>query len=1085
MGCRLGDLMLERFIRSFSLHRWLNWIADRSGTVLILTLIFTGLMGARIPWLNFSVSVRDLIVDSLPERKQYDAFKTLFGSDEIIHVVVKGDDIFSPSFFDHLGAFSDTFGQIPGVRRVISLPRVKSTVDPRNQWTLERFADVVAPVAIFQRYLISPDHRVAGITLLLDDHADPEAVTLAVRAVLERGRQHDQSYQIGMPPVCAALARYAQRDFIRLPLGTIAIIAVLLFVMFRSVLEMTLLLATVAVAATWTVGAMAWCGVPLNMLTVVVPILQIAVGTAYCLYIYCVFRQRITTCSDARTALGETYSRTVFPTVIAVSTTIAGIASLSVTPIEAVREFSGFACLGILALLAVVLTFFPSLLALAWPILRKRPPDTLTRLFSPARVNRLAGLIVRRRKVVFGALAVLALFAAAGILRIRVETNPLSYFRDNTAVSRQFHDIYRHLSGSFPLHVVLSAEQEDHFLRRSALGKLVACQQFLQSLAGVDKTLSIADYLMLVNYVTHRFDPNHYGLPDADYEVRMLVNQFKSILGRDILRRYVSEDFSTANITMLTRLSTARAFVDAEKRIQNYCRLRNDTETTCRVTGFGLVMSLGSHHLVRGQVWSLLITMGMVFFLIYMMFLSMKIGLMALAANLFPILVSFGAMGWLGIELSMGTCLIASIVIGLAVDDTIHYLANYKRTYGEEMDTVAAMCSTLRQVGRPMVATSIAIIAGFSILMLSNFTPTAVFGLLTMLAMVSAPAGGLVILPALLSKVSPITLEEVFQIRIGGDRLQQSVPLLQGMSRMQIHRVLRTGEIHRIDAGSHLFDQGDVADRMFVVISGVFDAVMVESPGGPEKRYTSPRRVNRLQLGDVIGEMGIMTSGYRCVSVVALVAGEVLALGKTHLEHLLRVYPRTASRLFANLSTVLTQKLIQADQCLSRSCRLDEDTGLLNREALLECFDREANRAQRFGEPMAFCLLKIRNHHAGSVPNPLEADQFMHQVARVAAVNFRKVDRVGHFDDTTLVALLSRMTEAHARVIYQRLKDAFNSPSDLDEQIGASIWCRVMDLDRGQEDASGANDLDAAAVIQRAMGKDGGQQLYPTSTGGR
>lgn len=1068
--------MLERFIKSLSLSNWLNRIIGQYRIVLIGILIFTGVMAVRIPWLNFSVSVRDLLVDNVPERRQYDEFKALFGSDEIIQVVIKGDNIFSPPFFSRLRAFSDAFEQIPGVQRVISLPRIKSTVDPRGQWSLERFAALTAPVDIFQRYLISPDRRVSGITLVLDDGADQKAVTLAVRAQLEDERAHHLAYQIGMPPVCVALARYAERDFIRLPLFTLAIITVLLLAMFRSFLEMALILVPVAAATVWTLGTMAWFGVSLNILTVVVPILQIAVGTAYCLYIYCIFRKRIADCSDCKTAIAETYSRTTFPTVIAVCTTIAGIASLAVTPIEAVRQFSGFACLGVLALLAAVMTFFPCLMALAWPILRKRPPDNISMLFPPSRIDGLARLIVRRRKALFGLLALLSLFAVVGILRIRVETNPLAYFRDKTAISMQFHDIYRHLSGSFPLHLVLEASQEDHFLSRPAIEELAAYQQFLETVPGVDKTLSLADYLMLVNYVTHRFDPDHYALPDADYAVRMLVNQFKSLLGRDILRRYVSEDFATANVTMLTRLSTARAFADAEKRIMNYCRLHKKSVTTCRVTGFGMVMSLGSRHLVRGQVWSLAITMGVVFVLIYGMFLSVRIGMIALTANLFPILVGFGAMGWLGIDLSMGTCLVASIVIGLAVDDTIHYLANYKRAYTEQMDAVAAMRVTLGQVGRPMVATSLAICAGFSILMLSNFKPTAVFGLLTMLAMVSAPIGGLLILPALLSKVSPITLEEMFQIRIGGKRLQKAVPLLRGMTRLQVHRVLRTGEILQIDTGSHLFNQGDVADRMFVVISGVFDAVMVEFHGGLIRGQACLTRVNRLQPGDVIGEMGIMTSGYRCVSVISVVAGEVLALSRTHLDHLRRVYPRTAGRLYANLSSILTEKLIQADQCLSRSCRLDEDTGLLNREALLECVDREVQRSHRFGDPVAFCLLKIQNHHAGPLSNPLDEERFLRQVARIAAISFRNIDSLGRFDSSTLVAVLSHTTEENARAIHRRLKTAFNNRYRLDKKIEASIWCRILSLDG----KLAGNAFDSAGFIRRAVAQDQGRLLYPS-----
>ncbi len=1065
------------------LDRWLAWIARQPCRALILVLVFTVLAGLKIPMLTFSTSIRDLIVNNSLERQRYDAFKALFGTDEIIHVVVKGDDIFAPSFFTRLRYLSDAFNQIPGVSRVISLPQIKEAVDPQDQWPLERFAQMTAPVSIFQRNLISPDRRVSGITLILDDHADQAAVTRAVDLALIRLDEGYSGYQMGMPSVSIALARYAQQDFVHLPFYTILIIAAILLLMFKSVVEMALPLLCVAVADIWTLGAMAWCGISLNMLTVVVPVLLIAVGTAYCLYIFCEFRSCSFACEDAREALQKTYSRTAFPTLIAVCTTIAGIGSLMVTPIGAVRQFSGFACLGILAMLAAVLTFYPCLLVVAWPTIRRRRPNSINRLFPPVLVDKLVTLITGRRRTVFFVLAIFSMLAVVGILRIRVETNPLSYFRSNTPISLQFHDIYRHLSGSFPLHLEIRANGEDFFLSMTGLKLLADHQRFLETVPGVDKTLALADYLMLVNYVTNRFDPDYYALPQTDFEMRMLVNNFKSLLGRDILARYVSADFATANITMLTRLSSARAFMETEKMIRAYYSRYQNGETTCHVTGLGMIMSLGSHHLVVGQVWSLLITLGIIYALIHLMFLSVRIGAIAMMANLFPILVSFGAMGWLGIDLSMGTCLIASIVVGLSVDDTIHYLARYKRAYKLEMDPTAAMRTTLTQVGWPIVTTSMAISAGFSILMLSIFTPTAVFGLLMVLAMASAMSGGLLILPALLSKVSPITLEEVFQIRIGGDRLQQMVPLLKGMTRFQVHRILRAGKIRRIDAGNHLFGQGDVADCMYVVISGVFDAVMTESESTDEgdPRDDVPKRVNRLHVGDIIGEMGLMSSGYRCVAVIAVVSGEVLALNREHLARIRRIYPRTASRFFANLSTILSEKLIQADHCLSNECKLDDDTGLLNREAFLDCLEKEIDRARRFGDSMVVGLLDVCDRDGAFATHPLAVEHFICQAARVLSANFRKIDMLGRFDANTLVVLLARTTSAHSREICDRLKAAFRSQIPTASEINTTISCRFIDLDfRHCDDASG-DIFDMVCAIRSVRNQKVGDLLYASS----
>ena len=1069
--------------QSFYLLNWMKRIAKRPVGILTIILVITAVVALKIPWLTFSATVCDLIVDNLPERHDYEDFKALFGTDEIIQVVVRSDNIFAQQSFEQLRRLSTSLKTIPGVRRVISLPQVKAAVDPRNQWSVERFASLTTPVSIFQRNLFSTDHTTAGITLILENGADQDAVTQATGQALTQLDEHGSAYQIGMPTVSVALARYAQRDVLRLPLFTALIMALLLMIMYKRSVAVILPLSCVAVACLWTMGIMAWTGVSFNLLTVVVPILQIAVGTAYCLYIFCEFKCQAFVCQDACAALLATYSKTALPTLVAVATTISGILSLMVTPIGAVRHFSAFACLGVITMLLAVMTLYPCLLVLAWPLLHKRETPSAMWWVPTAWVDGLVYMITHHRRAIFSTLAVLAAVAFLGILKIHVETNALSYFKDSTPIIRHFHDSYTHLSGTFPLHLTVKANQEDYFLTMAALKELTAHQQFLETLPGVDKTLAFTDYLKLVSYVRNQFNPIHYALPEADYEVRMLVNDFKSLLGRDILRRYMSDDFTTANITMLTHLSSASGFLNTQEKIQNYCQSHQHGQCACRATGLGLVMSLGSHHLVKGQVGSLLITLIIIFILIHLMFLSVKIGVIAMAANLFPILVSFGAMGWLGIELSMGSCLIASIVVGLAVDDTIHYLARYKEAYTQEMDRIEAMRITLSQIGPPIVSTSLTTCAGFSILMFSSFTPTAVFGLLMTLAMISALSGGLFILPAMLSKVSPITLEEIFQIRIGGNRLQKVVPLLNGMTRLQVHRILKTGEIMRIEAGKHLFDKGDVADRMYVVISGVFDAVLLSPDAGGKDDAEDSMRFNRLNVGDVIGEMGMLTSGTRSVSVVAAASGEVLALSREHLEHIRRLNPRTASRFFANLSAILTQKLIHADHCLSNHCFIDEDTGLLKREAFLDVLEKEIARSRRHKTCATVCLLDITNHNHRLPSDQLAAEHLMDRAAAVLSDSLRNIDILGRFDTRTLAVLLVQTTAANAQKICRRLQRAFDRHFKLESSDDTAISCRFVDLEglhAGDDDAQSQGDL--ARRLNTFIQQHSPYVVYPPSS---
>jgi len=165
------------------------------------------------------------------------------------------------------------------------------------------------------------------------------------------------------------------------------------------------------------------------------------------------------------------------------------------------------------------------------------------------------------------------------------------------------------------------------------------------------------------------------------------------------------------------------------------------------------------------------------------------VGMIALLPNCFPIVVSFGIMGWFGIPLSIATSLIACIAIGLAVDDTIHYLVCYNREFKEDLNKENALSNTIRHMGKPIVFTTATISLGFSVLMFSSFNPTAVFGLLMVITMVSALVADLVLLPSLMLHVELMTIWDLLKLKLGRDP-HQGIPLFKGLSRTQVHYVL-------------------------------------------------------------------------------------------------------------------------------------------------------------------------------------------------------------------------------------------------------------------------------------------------------
>ncbi len=766
-------------MKRLSFNAYLNLVVNRPAWVLLFCAAITLFFAWHLPGLSFKTTVYDLIIEDLDESARYNHFLKQFGSDEIIRLVVKADDVLDPATFAKITQLSEAAAKIDGVLRIISLPEVRKSVDRGNQWDMTQFATVLAPVELFQRNLISTDRKTTIITLVLDAQADKDAAIASVGQLFETTGKDLRLYQTGMPLVSEALAEYTRQDFLHLTPITLIVIAALLAGLFRNLHCLILPLSCVTIAVCWTFGLMALSGISVSMLTIIVPVFLIAVGTAYCLHICTEYLQQAKTSPSNRAASMAVFSRLAFPITLAVATTLIGLGSLGANRIASIQEFALFACFGMVSLLVIVLTFFPAMLAwLPVPRATTDGASAIDRFFDGV----LAGIIalnLKHRKACLIAISLVSIVCMAGMLRVRVETNPVAFFKRSTDVSMHFHNIYRDMSGSFPINVIMASGEADFFETPANVAGIARLQSFLDQMPGVDKTISLADYLKLVNYVTNRFEPQFYVLPEDGYELRMLMNNFKIILGNDLLQRFMNADYSTVNILMLTHIANSRDFIHTREQILAHAASTIEDDVTLEVTGLGMVIAASSHVLTLGQVKSLIISLVLIFAVMVVLFVSSKVGLIAVVPNLFPIVVNFGLMGLLGIPLSAATSLIASVAIGLAVDDTIHYLVRYNTEFKRDLDKDRAMRDTLTNVGRPIIFSSLTISLGFSVLIFSHFQPTAIFGFLMMVTMISALIGDIILLPALMMYVELVTAWDLLKM----------IPTVGGVSPATVHEL--------------------------------------------------------------------------------------------------------------------------------------------------------------------------------------------------------------------------------------------------------------------------------------------------------
>jgi diguanylate cyclase (GGDEF)-like protein len=553
------------------------------------------------------------------------------------------------------------------------------------------------------------------------------------------------------------------------------------------------------------------------------------------------------------------------------------------------------------------------------------------------------------------------------------------------------------------------------------------------------------------------------------------------MLGDDMFSRFMSPDFTKANILLLTHIARSGDFLESRDSILSHVQRDFSKDLQWDVTGLGLVVSASSHLLTKGQVKSLSLTVVLVFGIMFMLFLSSKVGLIAIVPNMFPIVVNFGIMGWLGVELSMVTSLIASIAIGLAVDDTIHYLVRYNREFKKHLDEKLALRDTIKQVGRPILFTTITISVGFSILVFSSFKPTAIFGVMMVITMFSALVGDLILLPSLMQHVELVTLWDLVRVRLGKEP-RLGIPLFKGLTRTQVQYILAAGVLREVGPGEVLFSKGEPSDFMYAILSGRLDVV---NPLTGDKLAGSPgmqELINRLQAGDLVGEMGFFRSAPRTATVIAREPGELLQINWTMIKRLQWLFPPTAHRFFYNLMTVVSDRLESSTDRLTEVTREDELTGLLNKRGFVEVLERDVYRARRYEADLSLCLIRVALKVVGSELRYESRDEIVRRLAGALAKHIRKSDILGRVDTHMFGLILPHTSATESRQISERLLSLAEKEivGDAESQVKVALglvqFSRDGDetatdlLGRATEELSKAMESDQYHVLQISDG---------------
>ena len=286
--------------------------------------------------------------------------------------------------------------------------------------------------------------------------------------------------------------------------------------------------------------------------------------------------------------------------------------------------------------------------------------------------------------------------------------------------------------------------------------------------------------------------------------------------------------------------------------------------------------------------------------------MSFRIGFIALLPNLLPIAIYYGTLGLLGLPLSLATSLVATIALGIAVDDSVHYFARFNHEARRLGDETHATASALAAVIRPVTFSTIGLCLGFLLLATSELSYQVQFGLLSAFTLALAYGLELTLSPALCAGIRLVTLWDLITIDLG-PAPQREVPLFDGLSAREARIFALMSALVRVPGGERLFAEGAPGHAMYVVLEGELRASLARASGRVE--------LSRMRRGDVVGEIALFSAA-RTADVDVLRDARLLRFNDTDLERLGKRYPRIAAKVYRNLNRVLARRVLSTERAL-------------------------------------------------------------------------------------------------------------------------------------------------------------------------
>ncbi|WP_420466120.1 MMPL family transporter [Panacagrimonas sp.] len=906
------------------LSRLIEQAVRRPGLLLVATAVLSVVALLQIfalpsftPRLKLDPTTESLLPLDDRDRQIFERVRNTFGEGETVLMSVRLDPLFTPDNMARIGDLTRRLRQFPGVKGVFSLGTAANVlaegddleVSPfteqaaRDPESVKQFAQQISANPLYRGVLVSDDgiHTALAISLdaLGEERFRRDDYPGQFRTLAREITGSEQVWLAGSPVVKAASTGAMLRTlYLSLPVIYLLIV-LLLYAAFRSLRATLAVVATVSLALLWTLATAVAMGQSLNLVSIIMPPLVITLGLAYAIHLLSdYYESSARTADERRIRRREVMGRVGVGLLLAGTTTIAGFVALMPQGLPAVRDFALLSSIGVFYLFVLILFFLPALLDQLHCAPQRREWG---RAVAERWADRIAAFDIRWRKPIVWVALILVpvdLWLASGI---PVGTDYIRAFREGVPVREEYEAVNRTFDGANFVSVLIETHVNDALSDPELVRGVDDLQNWLRDQPEVGQAVSYVDHLKLLNQSLNENDPAYFSVPQDAAAIKQLL----LFAGGEELRRVLDARLRSALITVRIKVGDSVEITRFVERVEaQLAQLKPPLNGS--ITGTPVLATRTVNEIGRGQWVSLAIACFAIWAMLALMFTSARAGLWALLPNLVPVSIYFGTLRLLDIPLNPTNSLIASIVLGVAVDDTVHFLTRFNRLARASGSEVQAVQTALRETLRPTTLTTIALCLGLLALTGSELVSQVQFGLLAAFTLFLAWVSELTLTPALGSRLRIVTLWDLLRLDLGQSP-QHTIPLLSGLSLRQARVFALMSKLESHNPGELVIQQGDFARDMYVVVDGTLE-VWIDRNGERKVLATMSR-------GAVVGEAGYFGQR-RTANVSCVTAVRVLRFDATDLERLRRRYPWIAATVFRNLNRVQAERLARATAML-------------------------------------------------------------------------------------------------------------------------------------------------------------------------